>query len=204
MAFSTVDDLAIYLLRTSDAGNPFTSAEEDQAALLLDEATSTIQAELRQTIELVEDDAAVLVGNWGSTLVLPELPVVSIASVDIDGSVLAEDSGFTWDGSRTLYRGNWSLLSGSWQPNTAESALLYWGGPSAKVTVTYTHGWDPIPPVVAGVCRAMVARAMPNPGGGVVSETLGAHQVGYGSASLAGTVALMPAERRTLKRWLGQ
>ncbi|MEW3935603.1 hypothetical protein, partial [Pseudomonas aeruginosa] len=70
MAFATWSDLEV---RT---GQTFTTAQKEQATMLLAEASSKIQGETRQQIELVDDDAVTLQGNWGSVLVLPQFPVV--------------------------------------------------------------------------------------------------------------------------------
>lgn len=203
MAFASVSNLATYLNRTLSAG------EQAQATMMLTQATEAIKAEVHQSIELVEDDEVVLRGNWGAKLTLPERPVTAVTAVDIEGTVLADDVSYTWDGVQTLYRGNWSIISGQWAPYP-HNAGLFWGGDMAQVTVTYSHGLDVTDPkmdVIRGVCLAMVKRGMDSPGGGVTqqSETLGpySHSETFASVS-GGSIAMNPAERRIVRKVMGR
>ena len=200
MSFATAAELGVYLNRT------LTSGQEDQADMMLAQATEAIRAEARQTISRVTSDVVVLRGNWGSTLVLPQRPVVSVASVDIDGTVLAADSGYSWDGQETLYRGDWEIINDTWSPRTV-NASLFWGGAMAQVNVTYTHGFadghDKLN-LVKGICLAMVARTVPNPGGAVTGETLGPYSVTYGTTTQGGTVGLNASERRIIRKAFGR
>lgn len=200
MAFANAADLQIMLNRT------FTTGQIKQAEALLDQATSAIQSEVSQTITLVEDDVAVLRGSWSGKLILPERPVVEITDLDIDGTEMVEGTGFTWDGHQTLYRGRWTTADGVWESVASGpyNADLHWGGPQAQVTVTYSHGFTDVPEVIKGVCLAMVARTLPNPGGAVTSETLGPYSVTYGTSTLAGSCALNPAERRIVRKAVGR
>lgn len=193
-SFATYSDLETRVNQT------FTAAQRAQATMLLAEASSKIAGETGQQISLATDDEVVLVGNWSSRLVLPQWPVVNVTAVTIDTTALTVSTGYTWDGQRTLYRGAWANLSGYWRPYP-QDVDLYWGGPSAQVTVTYSHGFSAIPPAIQGVCMAMAWREMQDPAGTTTSKTIGP----FSQTSSAGTGALsMTAdERRTVRRALG-
>lgn len=185
-------DLAAYLGRT------LTATEETQATLLLQASARSIRRFTRQTITRVDSDAVVLQGNWGSVLVLPERPVVSISSVAINGTSLTVNEGYTWDGGDKLYRGRRTINTGTdptepW-PYRHE---LYWGGPSAQVAVTYSHGWVDVPEDIRAISCAMVARAMSTPAG-VKSETTGPFSVSY-TAGADSAITMTRDERRALR-----
>lgn len=199
MSFAEVEDLATYLNRT------LTTGEAAQASMMIAQASAAIQAEVHQTIELVEDDEVVLRGNFGSKLTLPERPVTAVTAVEIDGAAVS----YTWDGKQTLYRGTWNLVGDLWAP-FPQNAALFWGGEAAQVTVTYSHGiasTDAKMDVIRGVCLAMVKRGMDSPGGGVTqqSETLGPYSHAETFAAPAGgSIALNPAERRIVRKVMGR
>lgn len=203
MAFASVAQLATYLNRT------LTTGEQNQATMMLAQASAAIQAEVGQTIELVEDDEVTLRGNWGSKLTLPQRPVTGVAEVAIDDVAMTIDVDYTWDGSQTLYRGVWSIETGTWCPRGPYDDE-FWGGPQAQITVTYSHGLasdDPKMDVIRGVCLAMVKRGMDSPGGGVTqqSETLGPYSHAETFATPAGgAIALNPAERRIVRKVVGR
>lgn len=192
MSLASVSDLSIYLNRE------LTGSAAQQAEMLLSIASNAVQAYCRQTLEYVEDDQASLVGNWGSTLTLPERPVVDVTSVSVDGTDLGSDNSWTWDGRDILYRGSWSDVNGAWAPQS-DRPHLYWGSDEAIVEVTYSHGFPTIPPVIVGIVCGLAARGIANPSGAVQSETLGPYSVTYGSSTVSGASSLLASERKILR-----
>lgn len=181
MTLSTVDEFGFFL------GVTFTDAQAERAQLLLELASGAIQRFTRQTIELVEDDVAVLHGTWKAGLVLPQVPVVSVSTVELDiEGVLTEDTDWSFDGQRTLWRG--VVPTGT--------AGRSWGGDTQKITVTYTHGWEEIPAEIRAVCLQIAARSYRNPGG-VSAESVGQYSVTYGSGAQG--ISLTPDEKAMLR-----
>lgn len=188
MSFATADELATYL------GTTF--ATDTRAELILDIATSQIQREARQTISRVTGDAVKLKGNWRNRLVLPEVPVVSVSSVTVLGLTYVAGSDYSFDGVRSIYRGAVRFTPDSGDP-TFVDAELHWGGPDLTIDVVYTHGYDPIPDDIKGLCLAMAARAYRNPTG-AEAESIGQYSVTYGGG---GEIAMTGSERKLVADW---
>jgi hypothetical protein len=176
---ASVDDLAVYLGRT------FTGAEEAQATLMLDLASGAIRSYTRQTLSR-EQTIAYLEAGCCDYLELPERPVVSVDDMEFDGVPVAA-SGYQLVGNR-IWWGPWPI-NFSLNPRFA---------PESVVTVEYTHGFDPVPDDIRGVCLAMAARAVETLTG-VKSETIGGYSVTYAGAD--GGVALVEGEKQTLNRY---
>lgn len=197
MAFATYSDLEVFLNTSFDSG------QQAQASMLLAQASSAITAACdNQQIELVTDDEVVLKGNWSCELTLPQVPVVDVTAVDIDGTVLTEDAEWVWDSKRTLYRGR--------RPNQTSIGIqepwplnpyLYWGGDSAQVTVTYSHGFATVPEAIVGVCLALAQRQIADPGGNATSETTGPFSITRSDA--VGAMTLTAAEVKLCRQALG-
>jgi len=113
---ATKDDLWALLSETADTLSP------DDADMLLQIATGEVQAAAGQDLLRVEDDEIELMGDTGSWLSLPQRPVESVLSVEIDGEAVTDFKRF---GAR-LWRGC------GWSPYIYEPAT---------VAVTYTHGY---------------------------------------------------------------
>ena len=62
-------------------------------------------------------------------------------------------------------------------------AAPHWGGPSARVTVTYTHGFATVPPSVKAAVLSMAARAAASPAG-VRQESIAGYSVTYADAGV--------------------
>lgn len=191
MSFATVEDLETYL--GVEAG----SLNAEQAQLMLDIATSAISDECGQTIALEEDDSIQLRGSWGRELWLPQRPIVAITSIAIDG--IGIDSAlykFDVEGRVTWYRGSWASIGNLAELDVAGS---YWGGDEILIDVTYSHGYDPIPDNVRGVCLDMARRAVRTPdAGAIIQESIGSYSVAY-SRDAASTIT--PGEKRRLRRY---
>lgn len=152
------------------------------------EASAVIQNYTHQVLELVADDVITFdVAEGQSRLFLPELPVVSVASVVDRGDTLTagSDEDYQLGANGILYR---------------RSGRGYWTPGIQSVTVTYTHGYpldydfDGWPDDIRGVCTRSSARALQAglraaetaavPG--VSGTTIGDYQVSYSADALVG------------------
>lgn len=138
----------------------FDALQRSQADELLTSTTAMIKREARQTIELVTNDAVTLDASSTRVLLLPELPVVSVASVTVDGVVLTESVDY-------LVSANGVLAS--------TNRLRTWRSPAA---VVYTHGYATVPGDLKAICIEAAARAWVNPRG-VLSEQIGTYSARF-------------------------
>ncbi len=144
------------------------------------EASAAIRDYCEQEIGLIEDEAITLdVWELRRTIPLPQMPVVSVASVIEDGDTLTvgTDEDYVLIQYGRLYR-----VGQNWER-----------GPQI-VVITYPHGYDEIPDDIAAVCARAASRAYQaglratEDAGvlGVVSKSLGDFAVGFGSAAGGG------------------
>jgi len=169
--FCTVQDVADFLqIEIVDA---------DQVAgcqRAIEEATEVIRNYCHQQIDLVEDDAYTFdVPAARYNLLLPELPVVSVASVVEDGETLTVDDDYKLANYGQLVR-----IGQCWE----EGIQI--------VTVTYTHGYDAydaLPDDIVGVATRAASRAFQaglraaDSDGvpGVAAKALGDYSVSFGA-----------------------
>jgi hypothetical protein len=178
--FATADDLADRL------GVTFSASEIDRAETLLTLASGLIQEETRQQIELVEDDEFTVHGLTEGMILLPERPVVSVASVTLDGDPIAADT-YHVDGDYLVRSGvAWGEFLGGYE---------WFGWGDSPLVVTYTHGFSSIPDAIRAVCLEVAVRAYVNPGS-VTQEAYGSERTSYGAVGLS----LTPDERRIVRR----
>lgn len=166
------------------------------------EATAAIQNYCHQAISRVDDDIVTLdVPRCRWNLFLPQLPVISVTTVIEDGELLTAGIDYKHANHGVLCR-----VGRNW---TAGIQI---------VSVTYTHGHDPIPDDVASVCTRAAARAyqaglraaesaaVP----GVASKQLGDYSVSFageggqaGEGTLGASAApmLLRSEREMLARY---
>jgi hypothetical protein len=170
--FATAIELADRL------GVEFTAEEEVRADSLLTRASGLAQTAARQTLELVEDEELTIRGSRESTILLPQRPVVSVASVTRAGTLVDADSWYL-DGDELVRRAGW-------------------GGARDTVVIVYTHGFDPIPDTVKEIVLGAAVRVWVNPGG-VMSERLGQVQMTYAMQGTPPGMLLTPDERRALR-----
>jgi hypothetical protein len=171
-AFATVEDLATDLQRN------FTAEESATASQALDIATQVIKTYTRQEIEQITADSVVLRRTYHPILLLPEVPVTAVASVN-DGTLRVVDVDYEWSEAGVLKR-----LYGTWRTN---------------VTVVYTHGYATIPLDIRGVALSIAARRFTGgPSGNVQAETMGPYRVEYGGTE---SVVLKPEEIDVLNRY---
>lgn len=181
-AFATPTDFA------SRLGVNLTDAEISDVETLLDLATGLIQGETGQTISRVTDDELTIRSVYGNRIVLPERPVVAVNGVQLGSSAVTD---WYLDGS-DIVRGRIYAANG---PDNVSG----WWGPTYLVTITYTHGFDPIPDSIKAICLEMVVRAWVNPGV-VLAETHGSEQVTYQRSN---GLLLTEDERRVLMQIIG-
>ncbi|MEU6437427.1 hypothetical protein ABZ874_24260 [Streptomyces albidoflavus] len=183
----TVAELAALLGRT------FTPAQETQAQALLDQASSVVRAYVRQDLTRATSTLTVsmrradpVLHRCGGLVTLPQRPVVDIASVSV-GGVSTQD--WWQEGQEILLRsGSWSSPPAAHRP--------------PRVTVTYTHGFDPVPGDIKAIVAQAANRVMVNPGA-VRSETVGGESVTYliPATGEALGVLLSRTEQRVLDRY---
>jgi hypothetical protein len=166
--FATSADLAARL------GLTFSADEQTRADTLLAIASGIIEDETKQTISLVTDDVYTRPGDYDTRVRLPERPVVSVASVVLNGVALNAPDNFYVDRDE-LVRVNWNSVI---QDSSFGLPWAGWGFPWWNLVVTYTHGFAVIPQTVKNVCMEMVVRVWTNPGS-VAREMVGNVSVVY-------------------------
>lgn len=131
----------------------------------LNAASVLIRRRARQTISFVADDVAMFEAREDRIFVLPELPVSDVAAVEFNGAPIQD---WSWDRKRSLHRG-----SG-------------WGRAGIdRLTVTYSHGYDPVPDDVVLAVVSMAARLANTSAftreaaGPVTSESWGDHSITF-------------------------
>jgi len=211
VAFATIDELASYT---------GVSIDPAQGALLLDLATSSIQEAAGQQILLVTDDQVTLKGNWSRRINLPQRPVVDVSQVVLSSGTALTDSDVAGPDSLTLQAGEdylWQRSGTMWRPRgftvTTEHTFdtgvwANWGGPDMEVNVIYSHGLDPAPDWVKGICLEAAKRVVVNPSG-VQREAIDGYSVVF-DRNLPAGVTLTQSEIDQLTRqfkkktWTGQ
>lgn len=188
-------------------GRPLVDNEPIYAASLLDKASAKVRAYTNRDFTRTLGDSITLNGNWGTRLILPQLPVTNVVSVSVRGSALAPYS-FAWDRlghvdlvsasatwtdfdnifgpPATLAGGASTLLVGAAPALSGPAGSIYpdiqsgpsWSGPAAKITIVYDHGFAEIPGDVVDEVAGMVAAQLAVPVG-ILKEVIGGYQVGY-------------------------
>lgn len=174
MTFCTVADMELLLQVEIADADKIASAER-----AIGEATAAIREYCRQWLYPVVADYVhtfdVLQPRWN--LLLPQLPVVGVASVVEDGELLTvtEDYQVTQDGQLIRVGGRWALGAGS-------------------VVVTYSYGFAVLPEIIGDIatraaCRVYQAglRTAEMEGvAGINSKSLGDYSVTFGAESYGG------------------
>jgi hypothetical protein len=136
--FCTVDDLEELLQIPIEGVEQIASAGR-----AIKEATAAIRNYCHQYLELVEDEEITLDNClYGTKLFLPELPVVSVSSVEEDGETLAVTTDYKLGQYGILHRVN-----------------RRWARGIQIITVTYTHGHETLPDDVVQVAVRAAARS---------------------------------------------
>lgn len=175
-AFVSPFDLQIYLRRD------ITSASFDQATLAVESGCDIVRGYCRQLLDLIEDDVVELDGTGSDALLLPELPVRSVAEVIV----------------RDRWGKNPETLVVDTDYRVATGGVLWrigdvWLRGHTNVEVTYTHGYGTLdlgsgsgsitetldmPASLKYVALSVAARVFvaPDAGlGGIAGETIGTY-----------------------------
>lgn len=171
-----VDDLARYLSPRA----PQDLSVDLLAALALEAAIGTIRLRTDQTIDLVELDTATFSGTGDRALILPQLPVVAVDEVRVDGEIVID----------------WILLESGILRLTAAADWNGWPCGDGNIEVDYSHGHDPIPAELRLLAVTLAARAYQQ--GLARQESTGGASVTY---SVAGSLDLTSGERTLLGRY---
>lgn len=201
-ALATTDDVAAILNRA------LTTAETATATRLLQIASGIVRRYTRQGISFTAGDVVTLPGVWGQSVVLPQRPVVAVASVTINGGVapfaqwklIADDlfigtGSFQPDYGASLWGGT-SLWGPAGSAQGPQATGATWQGPQGTITVTYDHGYQTIPDDIVNEVAGMVALQMSSPVG-VDQETIGGYRAVYAQSPVGG-MALADESKKAL------
>jgi hypothetical protein len=166
--FCTVEQVENFLnLDISDDADNLASCEQ-----AIDWATEDIKNYCQQYLEKVTDEEITIDFDNGNMIFLPELPVISVASVVEDDETLTVTEDYKLGQYGILYRVGQDWASGV-----------------QIITITYTHGYETIPTDIVEVAVRSASRiyqaglrAKEHSGvTGVASLSLGDYSVSYGS-----------------------
>lgn len=134
-------------------------------SLALSRASARFRSAVRSTVTRVDDDEVTLEGDGSRSLLLPDVPVLSVTSVTAGGETVP---GYRWFRDGRLRR------------------LPGWPGwPDDRVTVVYSHGHDPVPAdIVEVVLHAAQAILATQPG--VQTMAIGGQSVTFERAGVTG------------------
>ena len=153
-----------------------TELPDDRAELILSVVSGLVRDEAHQLFDQVETDEAILDGTGTDVLLLPQLPVADVASVEENGTALVDGTDYDWSANGVLRR-----LNGSW----VRRARYY--------AVTYSHGYAAPPDGLRGIVLRVAARIVDNPEG-LIQSAMG----GYSEAYRFDPAALSDADKRAL------
>jgi hypothetical protein len=169
--FATIEELAAYTGREIAEDNA-------SAALALSMASDAVRAYCMQNISAVANEAYTAEGPDSRVILLPEVPVTAVASVEVDGTAL-ETTEYNWTRTGILSR-----IGGVWQPDSTE------------IVITYSHGYATTPGPVKAATLSLAARIIDAPAG-VKQETIGAYSVTYSN----GVPVLVDTETSNLDQY---
>lgn len=165
---------------------PLSSGDTARINTALEIASAEIRNN-RRIFTPVTSDIVLVDGYCGQTLLLPKnrLPVTAVSLVEeLSGPdwVTLDATDYDWSADGYLTRRWWRT----------------WTDRPQGVRVTYSHGYNPIPREVAGICLSLAKRLYDNPDAtSVQSEQLGDHHVTYQGA----TGGLSPLEETQLSAY---
>lgn len=200
--FATASDLAARL------GITLTDVETARATTLLTIASGLVQDEAKQRIERVDGDVYTLPGTTDETIRLPERPVISVASLTLDGQPLIEGSDWYLDGDLVCrIPAVTTVLTGG----LIDEAFTFplgtgFGWPAQTLEVTYSHGYDAanVPQTVKSIVLEAVVRVWVNPGS-VARETVGNVSTVFDNMRFSPTgLLLADEEKKAIRRIFGQ
>jgi hypothetical protein len=180
-SFATVDQLAAYLQQPLSPGDP-------SATLMLNIASAMVREELQQDLDYVANDVQMLDPINGAWIFLPQMPVMAVTLVEY-----LDADGVTWlTADPSLYTVSLRLGIIAGLPNLGTQ----WPKTPGSWRVTYSHGFNPIPDSLVGVCLGVAARTYSTPAG-AESERIGGYQVKYAMQA----DGFSPLEKAVLDRY---
>jgi len=195
--------------------------DPNQADQALAAAQGVVRSLCRQYLSYVADEQLVMDWRGDLALYLPELPVTDVSAVEARQLVGDGADPNTWT--------PWPEGQLQWSQRTGELRLAcmpfagwgdswptWWGNyPGVAlggIRVTYSHGYDPVPPELIGVVYGIAGRMLAAPDGRQLGgETIGAYSYttdagglapagGSWAAGLSGPEAAIIANYRTFNR----
>lgn len=177
-------------MTTTAAWKTYRGADFDSAArakAVLAAAEQQFRALTDQTISLVTDDVvSIYMHRRRRYIVLPEQPIVSVASFAVQGMAWTQGTDFDVDdaaGAIYVLHGNRPRMHG-------------------QIEVTYTHGYAIIPADIPPVIYAIAERLLANPTGErVTQEQLGDFRVTYDIGTATARYGLDPIHETVIDRY---
>jgi hypothetical protein len=128
------------------------------------------------------------------TIMLPTLYLTDVASVVING-LTQDPSAYEWHPSGFVRRFRKDYFEWPLWPLESEQPFREYPSPVARwADVTYTHGYDEIPPAVNVVGLELTSRAMELPAGVATEITAGPQSIRFGALG----IVLTDDQRRRL------
>ena len=135
--FATIEDIEDFLQVSIESPHHIFSATR-----ALEEATAAIRNWCRQFISVVDDEEITIDTYGGTRIFLPELPVMSVSAVIENGITLTPGDDYALGQHGILHR-----IGRAWPVGIQ------------TVTITYSHGYDPIPDDVIAIATRASSRA---------------------------------------------
>jgi len=163
-----------------------TDVEAVRVGALIADASATIRIYTRQTI--TEETTTDVLQIRNGRIRLPQRPVTDVATVvNVNGDpVLYQRWGNDQISASSNVPDNWA-----WEP---------WRNGVNALTVTYTHGYNPVPDEIVGVCCSIVMRAFGRDpiDAGIQSESIQGYSYTLGTIGAAGPIGLLQSEKDIL------
>jgi hypothetical protein len=186
-----------------------------QALIALEGASGTVSAYCNRDFAYVEDDEVIVFPLGTAGLILPDPPVHEVSAItliahDATETDLVAGDWFVDGPSGILYRMSTTGTTYPW------SWGWHWYVPTARVQVTYTHGYvmpgeaeiDDVPDLPAELSLATISIASRNittsaqGGQSVRSKSVGSFTVTYGDTqTTVDELGITAAERQVLERY---
>lgn len=167
-------------------GRALTSTEVARVAALMADASASVRNYMKQ--DVAEDTTTATLRVRNGRVRLPQRPITAVTTVlNSNGDPVI----YQWDGADSLTTGANVPDSWAWVPFTSGVVTL---------TVTYTHGYNPIPDDIIAVCCSVVMRAIGREpvDAGIQSESIQGYSYTLGAIGAAGALGLLDSEKHIL------